>query len=110
MLKSEHVNRARRMGFCQEDVRLICDFYLKGFSDGMVAHQSCLPPATLESNLILEFLVNGVPKYWQIADSEKKIESGGSKIIGLLARAYYDGFNRHFVERGVLSSESFPLQ
>jgi len=100
----EHVDGARKVGFCDEDLELISNSYWDGYRDGTEANRSCLPLSIIISNLIREFLVGEIPKHW------KNKEIGcGDRVVRLMARAYYDGYNERVSKSGILSSEYFPL-
>ena len=85
-------------GICEEDIGLIVDSYREGYGAASGSCQSCLPVEILESNLIRRLLVDGLPEHW------KQRESGVGDVIGFMARAYYDGFNKRIVESGALFS------
>jgi hypothetical protein len=98
----EHIGRAINLEILGDDLQLIANAYGMGGVDGEVAYRSCMPPCILKSNLVLHFLINGLPKHWD------KNESGYyNQVINLMTEAYYDGFNSMVKKRDVLSSDFF---
>ncbi|MFH0711796.1 MAG: hypothetical protein V1889_01690 [archaeon] len=105
LLRLGHIKRAVDLGFCESDLILISGWYDRGYDDGETARQSCSPPEILESNLIRDILVGGIPEHFKKIGAECE-----RKVIELMARAYYDGYNERVREREILSSEYFPLE
>ena len=104
--RNTHLRRAKDLGILSEDLSLISNSYKEGDRDGMKAHQSCLPLEIIKSNLIREILARGDSGCLRRGNATNK----NGKLIELMARAYYDAFNAEIIERGILSSEYFPLE